>query len=57
MSDELKRLIGVITNKRDKAIFVLSYRYGLRASEVNPYSFGGTVGARACELWLNCDRK
>lgn len=32
--DELKRLIDAIVSKRDKAIFVLSYRYGLRASEV-----------------------
>jgi integrase len=32
--DELKRLISSITDKRDKALFVLAYRYGLRASEV-----------------------
>lgn len=32
--DELKRLLGVITNKRDKAIFLIAYRHGLRASEV-----------------------
>ena len=32
--DELKRLLGVITSKRDKAIFLIAYRHGLRASEV-----------------------
>lgn len=32
--DELKRLLGVITSKRDKAIFLTAYRHGLRASEV-----------------------
>ena len=33
-TDELKRLINVIKDKRDKAIFVTAYRHGLRASEV-----------------------
>jgi type 1 fimbriae regulatory protein FimB/type 1 fimbriae regulatory protein FimE len=32
--DETKKLIGVISSKRDKAIFLLTYRHGLRASEV-----------------------
>jgi len=32
--DELKRLFQQITDKRDKAIFLLAYRHGLRASEV-----------------------
>jgi len=32
--DELKRLLSVISDKRDKAIFLLAYRHGLRASEV-----------------------
>lgn len=32
--DETKKLIGVISNKRDKAIFLIAYRHGLRASEV-----------------------
>lgn len=32
--DELKRLFGVIESKRDKAIFLIAYRHGLRASEV-----------------------
>lgn len=32
--DETKRLFAVITNRRDKAIFLLAYRHGLRASEV-----------------------
>lgn len=32
--DELKRLLGAITNKRDRAIFYLAYYHGLRASEV-----------------------
>ena len=33
-TDELKRLITVTNDKRDKAIFVTAYRHGLRASEV-----------------------
>jgi type 1 fimbriae regulatory protein FimB/type 1 fimbriae regulatory protein FimE len=33
-TDELRRLIGVIDNPRDRAIFLLAYRHGLRASEV-----------------------
>ena len=32
--DELKRLLGVIESKRDKAIFLVAYYHGLRASEV-----------------------
>jgi integrase len=32
--DELKRLLGVIENKEHKAIFLIAYRHGLRASEV-----------------------
>ena len=35
--DELKRLFNTIKaegNKRDRALFLLGYRYGLRASEV-----------------------
>jgi integrase len=32
--DETRRLFAVITDKRDKAIFLLAYRHGLRASEV-----------------------
>lgn len=32
--DETKRLFKNITSKRDKAIFLLAYRHGLRASEV-----------------------
>jgi len=32
--DEAKRLFSVISSKRDKAIFLLAYRHGLRASEV-----------------------
>lgn len=32
--DELKRLFAEIDNKRDKAIFLIAYRHGLRASEV-----------------------
>jgi type 1 fimbriae regulatory protein FimB/type 1 fimbriae regulatory protein FimE len=32
--DEIKRLISIISSKRDKAIFLLAYRHGLRASEV-----------------------
>jgi integrase len=32
--DELRRLLGVIDSKRDKAIFRVAYHHGLRASEV-----------------------
>jgi integrase len=32
--DETHRLLGVIQNKRDKAIFLTAYRHGLRASEI-----------------------
>lgn len=30
----MRRLLGVIQSKRDKAIFLIAYRHGLRASEV-----------------------
>jgi integrase len=32
--EELKRLFAVIKDKRDKALFLLAYRHGLRASEI-----------------------
>jgi len=32
--DETKRLISAIKNKRDRAIFLIAYRHGLRASEI-----------------------
>lgn len=32
--DETQRLFSVIKDRRDKAIFLISYRHGLRASEV-----------------------
>jgi type 1 fimbriae regulatory protein FimB len=32
--DETKRLFTVIKDKRDRAIFLIAYRHGLRASEV-----------------------
>jgi integrase len=32
--DEIKRLIGVIDDPRDRAIFLVAYRHGLRASEI-----------------------
>ena len=32
--DELKRFFSVIKSKRDRAIFFLAYRHGLRASEI-----------------------
>jgi site-specific recombinase XerD len=32
--DELRNLLKVIESKRDKAIFLLAYRHGLRASEI-----------------------
>ena len=32
--EELQGLLGVITNKRDKALYLLAYRHGLRACEV-----------------------
>ena len=32
--DEMRRLFAVIKDKRDRAIFAVAYRHGLRASEV-----------------------
>ena len=32
--DETKRLFSVIRDKRDRALFLIAYRHGLRASEV-----------------------
>lgn len=32
--DELKRLMAAIEGKRDRAMFLIAYRHGLRASEV-----------------------
>ena len=32
--DETRRLFGEITDKRDKAVFLIAYRHGLRASEI-----------------------
>src|SRR5262245_36510909 len=32
--DELRRLMAVIERNRDKALFLIAYRHGLRASEV-----------------------
>lgn len=32
--EETRRLFGQISDKRDKAIFLLAYRHGLRASEI-----------------------
>jgi type 1 fimbriae regulatory protein FimB len=32
--DELRRLLAAIERKRDKALFLIAYRHGLRASEV-----------------------
>jgi integrase len=32
--EELKRLFAVIKDKRDKALYLLAYRHGLRASEI-----------------------
>jgi type 1 fimbriae regulatory protein FimB len=32
--DELRRLFKLIRSKRDKAIFLVAYRHGLRASEI-----------------------
>src|SRR6266436_6721035 len=32
--DELRRLFKVIRSKRDKAMFLVAYRHGLRASEI-----------------------
>lgn len=32
--DETRRLFAAVTDKRDKAMFLLAYRHGLRASEV-----------------------
>ena len=32
--DEIARLLGAISDKRDKVIFLIAYRHGLRASEI-----------------------
>src|SRR5713101_9717746 len=32
--DELRALLAVIRDKRDRAIFLVGYRHGLRASEI-----------------------
>ncbi|MDA2933546.1 site-specific integrase [Acidobacteria bacterium AH-259-D05] len=32
--EELRRLLSVISKRRDKAIFLTAYRHGLRASEI-----------------------
>src|SRR5688572_17130750 len=34
IQEEVQRLFDVITNKRDRALFRLAYRHGLRASEI-----------------------
>lgn len=44
--DELKSLLKVIDNKRDKAIFLLAYRHGLRASEIGMLKPGDVDLAR-----------
>src|SRR4051812_7594878 len=33
--DEVRRLLAVITSKRDRALFQLAYHHGVRASEVS----------------------
>jgi len=38
--DELRRLLKAITSKRDRAMFLLAYRHGLRASEVGMIQVG-----------------
>ncbi len=38
--DELKRLLSVIERKRDKALFLLAYRHGLRSAEVGMLQTG-----------------
>jgi hypothetical protein len=38
--DESKRLFAVIKDWRDKAIFLIAYRHGLRASEVELFQTG-----------------
>ena len=35
---ELRAFFRVITRKRDRALFLIAYRHGLRASEVQPSS-------------------
>ena len=39
-TDELKRLLSVIESKRDKALFLLAYRHGLRSAEVGMLQTG-----------------
>src|SRR5437660_10022728 len=45
-TDELKRLMGVILDPRDRAIFLIAYRHGLRASEVGLLQVGDIDFAR-----------
>ena len=51
--DEIKRLIGVIDDKRDRAMFLIAYRHGLRASEVGMLR---TSDFNDKELKLMCHR-
>jgi integrase len=52
--DELKRLFAVITSKRDKAIFLIGYRHGLRASEIGMLHITDLDFKR---LRIKCNRK
>jgi type 1 fimbriae regulatory protein FimB len=38
--DEIRRLLSVIKSKRDKALFLIGYRHGLRASEIGLLQVG-----------------
>lgn len=52
--DELKRLFSVIISKRDKAIFLVGYRHGLRASEIGTLHITDLDFKR---LRIKCHRK
>jgi site-specific recombinase XerD len=51
--EELKRLFAVIKNKRDKALFLLAYRHGLRA-DASPYLFISNRGVPIDRRTLWC---
>ena len=60
--EELRRLLAVIKDKRDKALFLLAYRHGLRASEIgllqrtdaSPYLFISNRGVPIDRRTLWC---
>ena len=50
--EEVQRLFSVIKSKRDRAIFAVAYRHGLRASEVGMLQTGD-VDLKAARITIN----